>query len=278
MPIPKKNGRLVVGRSDATPQKLWELFRIIDVVTSISANINRGRHRVGKPALDFRGMDLSAGSGVYPCPLDHGLIQLVVGSPLQLLDAVVRYRLPYQLALVEQNPDVIQQLEGHLATVVRQLHVNPQRIDLLEGSVSQRAEPWIEDNVRPWTPGLMIVDLNRVFDDPAIRSVARRPELKMVDIALHLPGTMSKWPWRRDAQATIQEIRAGFKKTTWQLAQLRGNYQWTWLYGTNNPSMRVLKERGFVALDSETGMERLDRLQSTKAERQRRLQRGLFDD
>jgi hypothetical protein len=61
-----RNGRLVVGHSEATLGKLWEFFRIVDVVAAITANLNNGRVRRGQRALTFAGLDLSAGNGAYP--------------------------------------------------------------------------------------------------------------------------------------------------------------------------------------------------------------------
>src|SRR5438132_5855649 len=60
---PTRSGRPTVGVSDSSAAKLWELYRIIDVVCSISANINVARVRLGKQPLTFTGIDLSAGLG-----------------------------------------------------------------------------------------------------------------------------------------------------------------------------------------------------------------------
>jgi len=89
---------------------------------------------------------------------------------------------------------------------------------------------------------------------------------------------MGKWPRRRQPQATLDEVRAAFHKQFWQLPPGRGNFQWTWLYGTKNPQMRVLKERGFVDADSADGLDRLDRLRTTKKERARRDQMEMQFD
>jgi hypothetical protein len=88
---------------------------------------------------------------------------------------------------------------------------------------------------------------------------------------------MSKWPRRRQPQATIDGVRAAFGKQRWQLPPSRGNFQWTWLYGTNNPSMRVLKERGFVDAESLDGLERLDRARMTRKQYEQRHQMEMFD-
>ena len=67
-----RNGRPVVGNSEPTLGKLWEFFRIVDVVAAITANLNSGRLKRGKRALPFAGIDVSAGNGAYPCPTING--------------------------------------------------------------------------------------------------------------------------------------------------------------------------------------------------------------
>jgi hypothetical protein len=273
-----RNGRLVVGNSEATLGKLWEFFRIVDVVAAITANLNNGRARRGKRTLPFAGLDVSAGIGVYPCPVATGGFVPVVGTSFQLLDAVVRHQLHYQLALVDKNADVLRQLEMHLTTACAHLQVDPRLVRILKGPVADVAVPWIEQHVRPWMPGLMVIDMNEVFDDRALLAIGERPELNHVDVALHLPAAMGKWPHRREPQATLDEVRAAFHKEFWQLPPGRGNFQWTWLYGTRNPKMRVLKERGFVDAESTGGLDRLDRLRTTKKERARRHQMEMQFD
>lgn len=74
---PLRGRRPTVGVSQATAMKLWELQRIIDVVCSYSAMINRGRVRAGKSRLEFVGVDLSAGLGAY-----HTNLSKVAAKPL----------------------------------------------------------------------------------------------------------------------------------------------------------------------------------------------------
>ena len=267
-----RNGRLVVGNSEPTLGKLWEFFRIVDVVAAITANLNSGRVNRGQRALPFAGMDFSAGNGAYPCPMANGRFEPVVGTSLQLLDAVVRHRLDYRLALIDRDADVLQQLETHVHTACAQLHIYPGRVRVLKGSVADVAVPWIQQHVQPWMPGLIVIDTNEVFDDRGLLAIGELPQLNMVDVALHLPAAMGKWPRRRQPQATLDQVRNAFHKPFWQLPPSRGNFQWTWLYGTKNPRMRVLKERGFVDADSADGLDRLDRFRTTRKERALRQQ------
>jgi len=270
-------GRLTVGVSDWTVQKLWELYRIVDVVCSISMNINCRRVREGKRSFPFVGIDLSAGLGAYRYKPNQGPPVALVGSPLQLLDAVVRHELPYHLGLFERDPKVLLMLRQHLSSAMAHLGVDSTRVALVEGDFVQTAPDWIVHNVQAWTLGLLIVDVNAVFDSPELQTIAARPELKRVDVALHIPASMSKWPERRRPPATLDELRAAFGKDHWQVARPRGNYQWTWVYGTNNPDMRVLKERDFVPADSLIGQARFERMRTTHAERKRYGQAGLFE-
>jgi len=177
---------------------------------------------------------------------------------------------------VEQHPAVLDQLKSNLVTACTHLGVDQHRISVLEGPVGDLAMPWIRTNVQPWMNGLMLIDMNEVFDDRGLLAIGELPELNHVDVALHLPAAMGKWPHRKQAQATIDEVRAAFHKQHWQLPlKHRGNYQWTWLYGTNFADMRTLKERGFVNAESAEGLAQLDVLRTTKKERDRRYQLPL---
>jgi hypothetical protein len=274
---PTRAGRPTVGVSDSTAAKLWELYRIIDVVCSYTANINVARVRRDKRPLPFVGMDLSAGLGAFRYTPSGGSELALVGSTMQLLDAVVRHDLDYRLGLFERDALVLPLLHHNLALATAHLSVDSNRVEVVEGDIAETAVDWITRQVRPWMLGLMVIDTNGVFDTPEIRTMGRRAELKLIDVALHVPASMVKWPERRIPPATLEELRAAFCKQYWQVAQSRGNYQWTWIYGTNNEKMRVLKERGFAAADSPIGMARFERLSMTHTERQRLSQTGLFD-
>jgi hypothetical protein len=274
---PTRAGRPTVGVSDSTAAKLWELYRIIDVVCSYSANICVARLRRHKRPLPFVGIDLSAGIGAYRYTPSGGSELALVGSALQLLDTVVRHNLDYRLGLFERDASVLPLLRHNLALSTLHLGVDSNRVEVVEGDIADTAVDWIARYVRPWMLGLMIIDANGVFDTPEIRTMASRTELKLVDVALHVPACMVKWPERRIPPATLEDLRAAFCKQYWQVAQSRGNYQWTWVYGTNNEKMRVLKERGFAAADSPIGLARFERLSMTHTQRQRRSQVGLFD-
>lgn len=257
--------------------KHWELHRLVDVVCSYSAMINRGRVRDRKTPLHFAGIDLAAGLGAYGYQPQRGRRQALVGSPLQLLEAVVRHGLSYRLGLFERDTDVLPLLRQNLANAIKHLGADSDRIEVVPGDFTTTAENWIRRNVRQWMIGLLIVDVNAVFDSPQLLRIAQRPELKMVDVALHIPATMLKWPERRIPPSTLEQLKGSFNKQFWQVAPSRGNYQWTWLYATNNPRMRELSERGFVAIDSPIGKARVHRLSTTTPERLRLLQSELFE-
>src|SRR5579872_809529 len=203
-----RSGRLTAGVSGVTPQKLWELHRIIDVVCAISANINISRIRRGQQASPFVGIDLSSGLGAYRFKPRRGAPIPLVGSPLQLLDAVIRHRLPYHLGLFERDTDVLPLLRQNLATAIAHTHAHARGIEVVEGDFCQTAVDWIERNVREWMLGLMVVDVNAVFDSPDLQTIAARPELKRVDVALHLPAGMGKWPERKNRPATVDDLQA----------------------------------------------------------------------
>jgi hypothetical protein len=264
--------RPIVGVSGATATKLHELRYIIDVIASYTVNINRGRVARGEKKLEpFIAIDLSAGMGAYLyANKPH------VGSPLLLLEALERRELQYRLLLVERDPSVIPLLKQNLDTATRALNVDPARVDVLEAEFTS-AEEWIRRNVKSWTLGTMVVDINDLFASPSLRIIAQRPELARVDVLIHVPGTLSKWPRRIEPLVPIDEVLSWFGKAHWQVARARGNFQWIWCYGTNNPRMRELRQARFVSTETTVGQERLDMVRFTSAERRRRLQPSFFD-
>ena len=265
--------RPIVGVSDATATKLHELRYIIDVIASYTCNINRGRVANGKTKLEpFIAIDLSAGMGAYLYENEPH-----VGSPLLLLETLERRALQYRMLLVDRDPSVVRLLKQNLAIAMRTLRVEPSRIDVLEAEFTS-AGGWIHRNARPGMLGLMVIDINDLFGSPGLGSIAQLPELARVDALIHIPGTLSKWPRRTEPLATIDEVLSWFGKKYWQVAKARGNFQWLWCYGTNNPQMRELRQRGFVGAETLAGQERLEMVRLTNAERQRRLQPSFFDD
>jgi hypothetical protein len=264
--------RPIVGVSDATATKLHELRYIIDVIASYTANINRRRVAEGKRKFEpFVAIDLSAGMGAY---LYEG--QPHVGSPLLLLEALQRRALQYQMLLVDRDPSVINLLRQNLDIAMNALHAHPSRVDLLKAEFTS-AEQWIRRNVNTWTLGMMVIDVNDLFGSPGLQVLGQLPQLARVDVLIHVPGTLAKWPKRTEQLATIDEVLSWFGKEHWQVAKARGNFQWLWCYGTNNPRMRELRQRGFVGANTPLGQERLETVRFTTAERKRQLQPSFFD-
>ena len=264
--------RPIVGVSDATATKLHELRYIIDVIASYTCNINRGRVAKGQSKLEpFIAIDLSAGMGAYLYDDEPH-----VGSPLLLLEALERRALRYRMLLVDREPSVVRLLKQNLEIVMRTLHAPPSHVDVLEAEFTS-AEEWIRRSVRPWMPGMMVIDINDLFGSPELRAIGQRPELAHVDVLIHVPGTLSKWPNRIEPLATIDEVLSWFGKKDWQVAKARGNFQWIWCYGTNNPNMRELQQRSFVWANTARGQERLDTVRFTTAERQLQRQPSFFD-
>jgi hypothetical protein len=264
--------RPIVGVSDATATKLHELRYIIDVIASYTVNINRRRFTEGKRKFEpFVAIDLSAGMGAYPH--EH---QPLVGSPLLLLEALERRALHYRMLLVERDPLVASLLKQNLDIAMSTLRVDPSRVDVLEAEFTL-AEQWIRRNVNAWTLGMMVIDVNDLFGSPGLQILGQLPQLARVDVLIHVPGTLSKWPRRTEPLATIDEVLSWFGKEHWQVAKARGNFQWLWCYGTNNPRMRELRQRGFVSANTPPGQQRLDAVRFTTGERHRQLQPSLFD-
>lgn len=145
------------------------------------------------------------------------------------------HKLPLRLGLFERDRDVLPLLRTNLAKAISHLNANDHLIELVDGDFGDTTPGWISRNVTPWMLGLMIVDVNAVFDSPELLSITRRPELRMVDVALHVPATMLKWPERRIPPSTLEQLQAAFTKRAWQVAPCRGNYQWTWLTVQTTP-------------------------------------------
>jgi len=262
--------RPIVGVSGATATKLYELQYIIDVIASYTCNINRGRVARGKEKFEpFVAIGLSAGMGAYLHDNEPH-----VGSPLLLLEALERRALQYRMLLVDREPPVVQLLKQNLDIAMRTLRADSSRIDVLEAEFTS-AEGWIRRNVKPKMLGMMVIDIDDLFGTPGLRVIGQRPELARVDVLIHVPGTLAKWPRRLEPLATIDEVLSWFGKKYWQVAKARGNFQWLWCYGTNNPSMRVLRQRDFVDATTADGQARLKTVRFTNSERKLQIQPPL---
>src|SRR5262245_53156072 len=149
------SGRHIVGVSEWTAMKLFELYYILDTLVSYAVNINMGRRRRGLRALEpFVALDLSAGAGAYPY---RGMP--LVGSPLMLLEALERRGLLYRLLLVERDMGVAGLLEQNVETAICTLAAHPLRTQIRRDDLTCVA-PWAQQYARPWMPGVMVIDIN----------------------------------------------------------------------------------------------------------------------
>lgn len=264
-----RRGRLIVGVSDQTATKLREFHYLVDTVASYTANINRGRLRRGRAALEpFVAVDLSAGSGAYQYKgRPH------IGSPLLLLEVLLRRGLRSTVLLVDEDTDVVSTLRANLS------RMKPGHPDVtIRCGDMTIAEDWLRARVRPWLPGLLVIDVNDVFTSPAVRAIAALEGLDHIDVALHVPGVAQKWPRTRSTPVAPDAVQGWFGKAFWQLAPLRGNYQWFWMYGTNNPGMRELVQRGLVSHNGPIGQHRMDMVKLSRRQRWQRNQLPLSLD
>jgi len=104
------------------------------------------------------------------------------------------------------------------------------------------------------------------------------PQARMLDVLINYQGVQTRWPLRRSTTTpppSVDEVMALCRKDKWQIGQSRTNYQWTWLHGSNNPQMRLIKELGFVWRDTAAGQARLDCFRMTRAQRRARNQPAL---
>jgi hypothetical protein len=265
-----------VGMSAGTAPKLFEAWRVFDVLAGYAAAINIARKRHGKPPFDFRGIDLTAGPGAYWWKPKNRDPQLLVGTSLLLPHALQKHGLDYRIGLCEREPELAEQLRARLATMVRMGTVDGQRIDVLCGDFADVARPWVRRHVRQYrSQGLMVIDANGATHYEAVGQLLAMPSLRMVDVVLNYQGVQGKWPKTRIPPPTVDEVLALCGKNRKQLGEHRTNFQWTIFYATNNPEMRLLKELGYVWSESVAGEQRLDELRTTRRERRRRVEPRL---
>jgi hypothetical protein len=268
-----------VGMSAGTGPKEFEFWRLNDVIASIAANINLGRRRRSHYPFNWRVLDLTSGPGAYFWKPEGQPAQLLIGTSLLLPYAAHKHGLNYRVGLCEREPILAKHLEARLATMAAAGRIDLARVDVLRGDFANTAHAWLQSHVQQRrSQGLVIVDANGALHYDALAALMAEPQARMLDVLINYQGVQYHWPERRPTTVPppiVDDVMALCRKDKWQIGHPRTNYLWTWMYGSNNPSMRLIKELDFIWRDTPAGQSRLDRFRLTRAERRARNQPAL---
>lgn len=238
MPV-HRNG---YGESAETAYKLEQLRGLLEMHVAICD---------GKRwCPDYRYIDMNAGPGIAP--------ELKMsGSPLIFLETASRARaLPYHALLVEKDRDFAEELRGRVKLF---RHVQVEHGD------HAAIVPAYVGGLRRKPTGLLFHDPNGVPSFETLATVARLPKADRLDMLIYLTAAGLKRPngWkakRGRPDTTLKEGLAGIAKSTWLIRRPRGQWEWTFIIGSNWVDFPVWRRAGFVLLDSVEGQLILERL------------------
>lgn len=256
-----------VGMGPNSPWKLHEFKTIVEAHTAIVANINTGRIRRGDDPFPYYGLDPTAGPGGYIHAKNGQPNQELIGTSLLLARACHARALDYHLCFIEKEPDWVKALNQRLQEGAAHGKVDLQRVEVKEGRYELLARKWVVEHVPTYgARGLVIPDANGEFGYRTLCELGELKQLARVDFAIHASGALLKWRRGKGAIPLPDALKA-CHKTHWFVGQVRTNWQWVWLFGTNWPDWPTLSRIGLVSFESEPGQARLETLTLTESER-----------
>jgi hypothetical protein len=239
-------------------------MKVVDAIT-----------RKGKAPPVYRYFDLNGGPGLY-----WGK-EVLEGSPLLALKWAQTLGLPLEAHLTEHDPKTFQQLcraiRGRGLTC---LEADGEGWLYGDAETAPRVKVWcyptshlvqmarLLKRLRPHKHqnGLVYSDENGARVPYALLA-AFAEHYPKVDILIHVSGTGVKraLPYQgvNDQIMSLEEGKAMIRKDHWQIRELYGPQQWTFLFGTNWGNAFELKKQGFHKLESPTGRSIYQRLTRT---------------
>lgn len=222
-------------------------------------------------------IDLNAGSGIY-----NG----IKGSPIVLLDAISGAHIfePFDVYLCEINTESAHKLlqtciskmdRPSVAQNGRMCEVSSFKGDSL-CVINKDNVSWVNDIVssgrydeEPYYVGMIYSDPNGCETFNNIARLSKMKALGMVDVLMHLSATTIKRVAGVNPNTTrlldgIQSIN----KKYWWIRKPYGQFQWTFIIGTNWQRFPNLKTFGFYRIDTPEGLEILNFTHYTQQEAQ----------
>jgi hypothetical protein len=212
------------------------------------ALIKKGR--ANPPVVMF---DLTAGDGRCEVTKEGK------GSPLIMCDQLTAANLDYRAWFIERDPISYQQL-----------------------ALTCRGNPWASvinadsDWSPAWSPGYEYLcsrtdAVGLIYADPTgatvplvgINSILQAPAARMIDVLINISATSTK---RVDAPRIEDIVDAIPRKRYWLIREPQGQFQWTFLIGSNWGDFPEWRKRRFARLSSTEGREWLRRATLTAKE------------
>jgi hypothetical protein len=267
-----------VGMGPNTAWKLHEYRTIVRAEAALVGNINIRRMRKGKSPYPFCGLDPTSGPGGYIQRRRGEPDRKLISTSLQLADACHERGLDYRLGFIEVQTDWVRALQRRLAEGAAHGRIDLSRVQVMEGRYEDLARSWVVDHVPEYgARGLITPDANGEFGYRTLYELGRLPQLKCVDFAIHASGSLLKWHQSR-GMYQLEDALAACQKTHWLVGQIRENWQWVWLFGTNWADFPEMRKINLVSVDTEEGQARLKKLCTTKSERLKTEQPPLMPD
>lgn len=243
-----------LGCSDYTATKQQVLAAILGFHLSITGAIMR-RRRYFDPV--YRYFDLNAGPGRY----DYNGTE-IAGSPLVFLSLARQAGMRYRALLFERCV----QMAADLASNVRDYP----GVEVFWGDHNQRLDEQI--SYHPRTLGLIYTDPNN--HEVPFRALGRFcAAYPKVDVLIHVASNAIKRTRKPDDPDLLSRMLE--LKPHWLARVPASKWQWTFLLGSNWDGFDDYKKIGFYRIDTETGQAIVDRLNTTRKERQERDQLPL---
>lgn len=223
--------------------------------------------RLGKSPYPFYGLDPTSGPGAYIQRREGEPDCKLIGTSLRLPQACHEKNLDYHVALIEVETNWAAALRERLAEGAAHGQVDLARIQVLEGRYEDLARRWVVDHVPEYgARGLITPDANGEFGYRTLFELGSLRQLECVDFAIHASGSLLKWH-RGKGMFQLEDALAACRKKHWFVGQIRENWQWVWLFGTNWADFPEMNRINLVSVNSDVGQARLKKLCMTKTER-----------
>lgn len=234
-----------MGYSDKTPTKEADFYYLINLV----AGKVRGYEIIKNTKLPFYYIDTHAGSG-YNWEID------CEGSPIVGLKAIRKAGLAqYQLILIDKNKKNCKSLKSNF--------LHDQHI-IVRNNDCRHVLKLIGPSFNGY--GIMVVDPN---GDPFFEDLAEffnYENTSKLDLCIRLGATS----WKRVSSAferdDLHDCLTKINKNNWYLKRPEAGdpFQWTTIFGTNNPDLKPAIKKGFININTSEGECTLNILNHTR--------------
>jgi hypothetical protein len=187
------------------------------------------------------------------------------GSPSIFYDEICQLQLPFNALLVDTKPDQITHLHKRFAE-------QGASISIIQGDHNEVVVPHCRSWKRPHL-GLCYHDPNGEVSWEALADIAAQPRCAKLDILVNMSATAQKRiRLAAGDRSKLDEYLNTIEKKYWLIRKPYGNWQWTFLIGTNWSDFPRWKKEDIYDLNSTQGQEIFEKLAMTTRERFETLQ------